>query len=235
MSKVDSSGRWDGKNYPYAHNFYDIQHDMDNHGADKSKVLQNANALVAAQIGELREGGAISKSSNEELQHERKLAEKVLSLNPHDVTENSNYISGLFVMLDRGLISKSEAKEQAGNALENYIEASYWSGFPLINFTRRFGRTEAHKFIVQYENKILSDPSGFSKFVRSSVSSMRHIPDFDRRITGTESSVSLGVENRRNMLRSVATFLSAQRAKEICQNELNHLNQEMNNWKPANS
>lgn len=234
MSKVDSEGRWSGKNYPYAHNFYDIQHDMDSNGADIDTAIQDEDALVASQIGELRKGGRISRSSNTELQREKELFEKVLSLNPHDATENSNYISGLFVMLDRRLIPEGETKKQAGKALENYIEASYWSGFPLINFTRRFGRTEAHKFITQYENKIMSDPRGFSRFVRSSVISMRHIPDFDRRMTGTENSVSLSIENRRNMLRSVVTFLPSQRAKETCQKELDYLNQEMRHWRPVN-
>jgi|SRR3989344_2932135 len=235
MSKVDSNGRWTGNNYPYVHNFYDVQHDMDDHGADQSKVIHGADALVAAQIGELRKGGSVSKSSNEELMHERKTAEKVLSLNPHDATENSNYISGLFVMIDRGLIPESEAKKQAGDALKNYIESSYWSGFPLINYARRFGRAETQKFTIQFENKVMSDPKGFSKFVRSSVNSMRNIPDFDRRLTGTESSVSLDIENRKNMLRSITTLLSSQRAKEICQAELDYLNQEMRNWKPVTS
>jgi hypothetical protein len=233
--KVDEDGRQNREAaYPYAHNFYDVQNDMDKYGSNMRTALLGANSIVASQIGELSKGGNLSNFTAMDLQNSRELYKKALELNPYAPTANYNYLNMLSELIDNELISKESVQEQVGEALGNFIESSYMSLFMLYEFNAIYGLEFAQQYIDQFESKIVEDPEGFHDFIKSPVSHMRDIPHFDRATEegkDNDYGPSTDIRNRKTILRLASRFTkSGSDAWNIYITENDYLNEEMDTW-----
>ncbi len=232
MRDVGDDGRWRSPDdHPYPHNFYDPKYDVHSHGIDLEKVSGGIHAIVGGRISILKTVKAeFDKKSITMLEHDRKIYEKVLKLHPYDITNSANYWEILSEMYDRNKEKRGHLKNQTGKALGYHIDASYWAGFPLVNYVERFPE-EGAAYIKQYEQKITKNPQTFRDFVQSPIKEMRATPSLDRRKSTDRSSLSLNIVNRVNMIQALENIFSEPKAKELCNEQLKILHEEIRSWK----
>ena len=112
--------------------------------------------------------------------------------------------------------------------LENYITATYWSGFELANFAEKFGTEAAQPFIEQYVKKITADPGSFERFLEFPITDMKNLSQFKEVPAGRDSIFDYNIKNRFNMLKRFEKLffqdnLFPEAVQRICRGSSNDL------------